>query len=69
MSVVREEILGPVVCATPFSDPDEIVAAANDSSYGLAAAWIAATAIAHGADLLTQDGDFDAVPSLRVIKL
>ena len=30
---------------------------------------IAATAIAHDADLLTQDGDFDAVPSLRVIKL
>ena len=32
-------------------------------------AWIAATAIAHDADLLTQDADFDAVPSLRVIKL
>jgi hypothetical protein len=31
--------------------------------------WIAATAIAYDADLLTQDADFDAVPSLRVIKL
>ena len=32
-------------------------------------AWIAATAITHDADLLTQDDDFDAVPGLRVIKL
>ncbi len=32
-------------------------------------AWIAATAIAHDADLLTQDADFDAVPGLRVIRL
>ena len=33
------------------------------------AAWIAATAIAHDADLLTQDRDFDAIPQLRVIRL
>jgi phenylacetaldehyde dehydrogenase len=37
MKVVREEIFGPVVCAIPFSDPDEIVAVANDTNYGLAA--------------------------------
>ena len=37
MSVVKEEIFGPVVCAIPFSDPEEIVPAANDTSYGLAA--------------------------------
>lgn len=31
--------------------------------------WIAATALAHGMDLATQDDDYDAVPGLRVIKL
>jgi phenylacetaldehyde dehydrogenase len=37
MSVVREEIFGPVVCAIPFDDPAEIVPVANDTNYGLAA--------------------------------
>ncbi|MEM7701963.1 MAG: aldehyde dehydrogenase family protein [Pseudomonadota bacterium] len=37
MSVVREEIFGPVVVATPFDDLDEVLSAANDSDYGLAA--------------------------------
>jgi phenylacetaldehyde dehydrogenase len=37
MKVVKEEIFGPVVTAIPFSDPNELVAAANDSMYGLAA--------------------------------
>jgi phenylacetaldehyde dehydrogenase len=37
MKVVREEIFGPVVTATPFSDPKEIIAKANDTIYGLAA--------------------------------
>jgi len=37
MSVVREEIFGPVVVATPFDDLDEVLNAANDSEYGLAA--------------------------------
>ena len=37
MKVVREEIFGPVVVATPFSDLDEIAAQANDSDYGLGA--------------------------------
>jgi phenylacetaldehyde dehydrogenase len=37
MSVVREEIFGPVVCAMPFDDPDEILPVANDTNYGLAA--------------------------------
>jgi len=36
---------------------------------GVQDAWIAATAIAHDADLLTQDPDFDTVPNLRVVKL
>ncbi|MBX3027346.1 aldehyde dehydrogenase family protein [bacterium] len=38
MKVVREEIFGPVVCAVPFKDPEEVRAAGNDTAYGLAAA-------------------------------
>ncbi len=38
MKVIREEIFGPVVCAMPFSDEDKLVAEANQSEYGLAAA-------------------------------
>jgi acyl-CoA reductase-like NAD-dependent aldehyde dehydrogenase len=37
MSIVREEIFGPVVCALPFDDIDAIAREANDSEYGLAA--------------------------------
>ncbi|MCY1556797.1 NADP/NAD-dependent aldehyde dehydrogenase PuuC [compost metagenome] len=37
MSVVREEIFGPVLCAMPFEDDDlaSIASLANDSEYGL----------------------------------
>jgi phenylacetaldehyde dehydrogenase len=37
MSVVREEIFGPVVVAAPFDSLEEIAAVANDSDYGLGA--------------------------------
>jgi phenylacetaldehyde dehydrogenase len=38
MKVVREEIFGPVVVAMPFKHPDDnLIAAANDTIYGLAA--------------------------------
>ncbi|HEY1357779.1 MAG TPA: aldehyde dehydrogenase family protein, partial [Thermoleophilaceae bacterium] len=37
MSVVREEIFGPVACAIPFDSPEELMPEANDSTYGLAA--------------------------------
>ena len=37
MKVEREEIFGPVVCAIPFEDPRQILPAANDTNYGLAA--------------------------------
>ena len=37
MRVVREEIFGPVVVASPFESMDEIAATANDSPYGLGA--------------------------------
>jgi phenylacetaldehyde dehydrogenase len=37
MKVMREEIFGPVVCATRFTELDEVAAQANDSELGLAA--------------------------------
>lgn len=37
MSIVREEIFGPVLVAEPFDDPDEIASVANQTHYGLAA--------------------------------
>lgn len=37
MSVVREEIFGPVVVAQRFDDLDEVARQANDTTYGLAA--------------------------------
>ena len=38
MKVVQEEIFGPVVCAEPFTDLEDVITKANDSVYGLAAA-------------------------------
>jgi phenylacetaldehyde dehydrogenase len=37
MSIVREEIFGPVVVAEAFSKPEELIPRANDTPYGLAA--------------------------------
>jgi phenylacetaldehyde dehydrogenase len=37
MSIVREEIFGPVVVAEPFSKPEELIPRANQTEYGLAA--------------------------------
>jgi len=48
MKVIEEEIFGPVVCAIPFSDPAEVIAAANNNIYGLAAAvWTSNVSRAH----------------------
>jgi aldehyde dehydrogenase (NAD+) len=35
--LVQEEIFGPVTCVFPFDDVEAVLAAANDSEYGLAA--------------------------------
>jgi phenylacetaldehyde dehydrogenase len=50
MTVMRDEIFGPVVCALRFGDDDmdTIARAANDTSYGLSAyIWTSNVSIAH----------------------
>jgi (Z)-2-((N-methylformamido)methylene)-5-hydroxybutyrolactone dehydrogenase len=37
MRIAREEVFGPVLAAMSFSTEDEVIAAANDSEFGLAA--------------------------------
>ncbi len=37
MRIVREEVFGPVVVATPFDTIDEVIALANDTPFGLGA--------------------------------
>ncbi len=50
MSIVKEEIFGPVLCAQPFSDQDldKIADAANNTTFGLAASvWSQNISTAH----------------------
>jgi phenylacetaldehyde dehydrogenase len=48
MRMMQEEIFGPVVAVTPFDEPDEAIAFANDSPYGLAGSvWTSDLSSAH----------------------
>ena len=48
LKIAREEIFGPVVCAMPFDDADEVLWRANETPFGLAAGlWTRDLATAH----------------------
>ncbi|WOC11602.1 aldehyde dehydrogenase family protein [Gordonia sp. MP11Mi] len=56
-SIVEEEIFGPVVAALPFDDEDDVIRAANNSIYGLAAGiWTKDLSKAHRTAAAVQAG-------------
>ncbi len=57
MSVAREDIFGPVICALPFKDLPDAIEQGNDSPYGLAAGvWTRDLRKAHQAAAALQAG-------------
>jgi phenylacetaldehyde dehydrogenase len=57
MTIVREEIFGPVLPTMAFDDPREIAAVANDTNYGLAAGvWTRDISKAHQTAALIRAG-------------
>jgi gamma-glutamyl-gamma-aminobutyraldehyde dehydrogenase len=57
MRIAQEEIFGPVLSVIPFDSPQEAVAIANDTVYGLAAAvWTADLRTAHRTARALQAG-------------
>ena len=49
-ALAREEVFGPVLAVTSFSEPDEAIRLANDTVYGLAAGlWTRDVSLAHRA--------------------
>lgn len=57
MTVCREEIFGPVLCAMKFSDMAEVMEKANDTEYGLAASiWTRDLKLAHTIAAQVQAG-------------
>jgi aldehyde dehydrogenase (NAD+) len=57
MTIAREEIFGPVVCALPFKDLPDAIAKGNDSPYGLAAGvWTKDIRKAHQAAAALESG-------------
>jgi acyl-CoA reductase-like NAD-dependent aldehyde dehydrogenase len=57
MSIAREDIFGPVVCALPFHDFSDAIAQGNDSPYGLAAGvWTTDIRKAHQAAAALRAG-------------
>ena len=71
MSVVNEEIFGPVLVVMPFKDMDEVITMANDSQYGLAASiWTQDISKAHKTAAAIKAGilwiNCHAIPDMAV---
>jgi len=57
MTIVREEVFGPVLVVQRFDDVNDVIAAANDSIYGLAASvWTESLSHAHRLSRAIQAG-------------